>query len=69
VLALASVVEFWQDRNCIARHERSYQRFQQILDLEHYLGVLEQKPGALQGSKPLEQWRTQGVVSSPLSNS
>lgn len=58
--AHSSVVEFWQGGNCIARHERSYQRFQQILDLEHYLEVLEQKPGALRGSKPLEQWRTQG---------
>jgi hypothetical protein len=33
---------------------------QEILDLEHYLDVLERKPGALAGSKPLEQWRQQG---------
>ena len=36
-------------------HERSYRRQQQILDLEHYLDVLYRKPGALAGSKPLEQ--------------
>jgi hypothetical protein len=30
------------------------------LDLEHYLDVLEKKPGALAGSKPLEQWRQSG---------
>ena len=35
-------------------------RSRQILDLEHYLEVLERKPGALRGSKPLAQWRAQG---------
>lgn len=58
--AHSSVVEFWQGDIRIAQHERSYQRFQQLLDLEHYLEVLEQKPGALRGSKPLAQWRAQG---------
>ena len=31
-----------------------------MLDLEHYLDVLERKPGAFAGSKPLEQWRQAG---------
>ena len=31
-----------------------------MLDLEHYLDVLERKPGALAGSTPLEQWRERG---------
>jgi transposase len=53
-------VEFWQEGECLARHERCYRRRQQILDLEHYLEVLERKPGALAGSKPLEQWRKLG---------
>jgi transposase len=56
----SSVVEFWHNGIRIAHHERSYGRCQQILDLEHYLEVLEQKPGALRGSKPLAQWRAQG---------
>jgi len=56
----SSVVEFRQDGVRIAQHERSYERAQQILDLEHYLEVLERKPGALRGSKPLAQWRVQG---------
>ena len=56
----SSVVEFRQDGVRIAQHERSYERVQQILDLEHYLEVLERKPGALRGSKPLAQWRIQG---------
>ena len=56
----SSVVEFRQDGVRVAQHERSYERAQQILDLEHYLEVLERKPGALRGSKPLAQWRAQG---------
>ena len=44
----------------VASHERCYGRHQEILDLEHYLDVLEHKPGALAGSKPLAQWRQLG---------
>ena len=46
---------------CLARHERCYERQQQVLDLEHYLDVLERKPGALIGSKPLAAWRQRGL--------
>ena len=53
-------VEVWQEGQCVARHERCYRIQQEILDLEHYLDILERKPGALAGSKPLEQWRQQG---------
>ncbi len=56
----STYVEVWHDGWCVARHERCYSRQQQILDLEHYLDVLEKKPGALAGSKPLEQWRQAG---------
>jgi hypothetical protein len=45
----------------VAQHERCYGRQQEILDLEHYLDVLEHKPGALAGSKPLDQWRQVGL--------
>jgi len=58
-LAAASV-EIWYEGKRVARHERCYGRHQEILDLEHYLDVLERKPGALAGSKPLEQWRRLG---------
>ena len=44
----------------MARHERSFGRYEQVLDLEHYLDVLERKPGALAGSTPLQQWRERG---------
>ena len=56
----ASSVEIWNAGKQLARHERSYGRYREILDLEHYLDVLERKPGALAGSKPLEQWRRLG---------
>jgi hypothetical protein len=44
----------------VARHPRHYGRGHQILELEHYLDVLEKKPGAMAGSTPLEQWRRAG---------
>jgi hypothetical protein len=57
---LPAYVEIWQERECVARHERSCGRYEQVLDLEHYLDVLEKKPGALAGSSPLQQWRERG---------
>jgi transposase len=56
-----SYVEVRDEGRPIARHERCYQRNQQVLDLEHYLDVLERKPGALVGSKPLAVWRARGL--------
>jgi transposase len=53
-------VEIQRDGECVARHPRCYGRGHQILDLEHYLDVLEKKPGAMAGSTPLEQWRRAG---------
>ena len=60
VKVLPAYVEVWHEGRRVARHERCYSRRQEILDLEHYLEVLERKPGAMAGSKPLEQWRRQG---------
>lgn len=54
-------VEIRDDGQRIAQHERCYGHKQQILDLEHYLDVLERKPGALYGSKPLAAWREKGL--------
>jgi hypothetical protein len=60
VMVLPAAVEIFQEGKCVARHERCYERGRQILDLEHYLDVLERKPGALAGSTPLLQWRQLG---------
>lgn len=53
-------VEIQHDGERVAQHPRCYGRAHQILDLEHYLDVLEKKPGAMAGSTPLEQWRRAG---------
>ena len=53
-------VEIFHDSDLVARHERCYGRGHQILNLEHYLDVLEKKPGAMAGSTPLHQWRQAG---------
>jgi hypothetical protein len=58
---LPAAIELWHEGRRIAQHERCYGRQQEILDLEHYLDVLEHKPGALAGSKPLDQWRQSGL--------
>jgi transposase len=55
-----TTVEVWHEGRCVATHERCYGRHQEIMNLEHYLDVLEHKPGALVGSKPLAQWRQLG---------
>lgn len=55
-----SQVEIFRDFECVARHQRCYGRGHQLLNLEHYLDVLERKPGAMAGSTPLEQWRAAG---------
>jgi hypothetical protein len=56
----STTVEFRHHGSRIASHERCYSRLQKIFDLEHYLDVLDRKPGALRGSTPLAQWRAQG---------
>lgn len=61
VRLLPSDVEVWEERSCLARHERCYGRYQQFLDLEHYLEVLGKKPGALAGSTALVQYRKRGL--------
>lgn len=56
-----TTVEVWYEGRCVATHERCYERHQEIFNLEHYLDVLERKPGAFPGSKPLAQWRQLGL--------
>jgi len=60
VNVLPAWLEVWHEGRCVARHERNYGRGRQVFNLEHYLEVLERKPGALAGSTPLRQWREQG---------
>ena len=60
VKLFAAQLEVWQEGRCVTTHPRCFARGQEVLNLEHYLDVLEHKPGALAGSKPLDQWRRLG---------
>jgi transposase len=64
VLLRASVwqIDVLADRGTtlIARHPRSYDREQDILDPRHYLGLLAQRPGALAHCKAIRQWEREG---------
>ena len=44
----------------VARHPRSHGRFETVARLDHYLELLQHKPGALKGSLPLRQERSNG---------
>jgi transposase len=57
----ASHVEASCEGQVAARHERRYQPRQEAPALEHYLGVLERKPGAMAHSKALAQCRQAGL--------
>lgn len=61
VKLLPGNVEIFEERECVARHERCYGRYRQILNLEHYLEALSSKPGALSGSTALVQCRERGL--------
>lgn len=45
-------VEIYDGRERIAVHPRSYERHREILDLDHYLDLLLNKPGALSQARP-----------------
>lgn len=60
VRLLPTKVEVWAKGLPVAVHERSFLKRQEVYNLEHYLDVLERKPGAFSGSKPLHQWRMEG---------
>jgi len=41
----------------VARHKRSFQRYEYVLDPFHYVPLLERKPGALLYAKPFKDWK------------
>ena len=40
----------------VARHDRCWNREQSLFKPEHYLALLERKPGGIDFAKPLEDW-------------
>jgi len=50
-------VEVLSASEVVAEHPRCLEREQDILNPLHYLGLLEQRPGAFEYALPLRQWR------------
>ena len=50
-------VDILHMNDVIASHPRCYDRKQDILDPQHYLSLLEQRPGAFDHAKPIRRWR------------
>ena len=61
VRVLPSFIEVWHTGRRLACHARSYDTGVQRFQLEHYLDVFDKKPGALAGSRPLAQYRAEGL--------
>lgn len=49
--------EITNGRQTLATHLRCYEREQDILNPLHYLPLLEQRPGAWDQAKPIQEWR------------
>ena len=47
----ADRVEVWHEQSRIARHDRSYEQGQFVLEPEHYLNLLKIKPGSLDNAR------------------
>lgn len=57
VLAYPERIEVLCQGNAIARHERSYEQHQDILDPMHYVPLLERRPALLHHGKAFKGWK------------
>jgi transposase len=55
--AFVDRVEIGNGRQTLAVHPRCYGREQDILNPLHYLTALQQRPGAFEQAKPIQQWQ------------
>lgn len=55
--AFVDRVEITNGRQTLTVHPRCYRREQDILNPLHYLPLLEQRPGAWEQAKPIQEWR------------
>jgi len=53
--AYVNHIEINIDGNCVAKHERSYEKLQEIFEVDHYLDELERKPRAIQHARPVRR--------------
>lgn len=57
VLLGVAKVDIYLKSRLIASHERLYGNNKWQLDPDHYLDLLEQRPGAFNSARPIRQWR------------
>jgi hypothetical protein len=57
----ATTVEVLDGAHVVAVHDRAIGRYAEVLTLDHYLEVLQVKPGALAGATALAQAKAAGV--------
>lgn len=57
----ATTVEVLDGARVVAAHDRAVGRYTEVLTLDHYLEVLQVKPGALAGATALAQAKAAGV--------
>jgi len=50
-------IEIADQHKIVASHTRCWDREQDILDPQHYLGLLSKRPRAFERARPLRQWR------------
>jgi transposase len=50
-------IEIADQHKMVASHTRCWDREQDILDPQHYLGLLSRRPRAFERARPLRQWR------------
>ena len=56
VVATVDEVKLICEDKLVARHDRCWNREQSLFKPEHYLALLERKPGGIDFAKPLEDW-------------
>lgn len=53
--AYVNHIEIWLGGQCVAKHERSYERFHEVFEVDHYLDELERKPRAIPHARPVRR--------------
>jgi hypothetical protein len=56
-------VEIFRDGSRIASHRRLYGNNKWVLDPDHYLELIQQRPGAFDSARPIRQWRSRWPAS------
>ena len=57
VLLYVDKIEIYFANKRLAVHERVFSKNKRQLDPDHYLGLLQQRPGAFESARPIRAWR------------